>query len=80
MHNGCPGRNAVGMIALGPQGLLIAGAVPEALGLRSQPTALLQPTYEEDRHESRLSMTLPGAVDKYTPDGRLPDMTDASRS
>ena len=47
---------------------------PDVLASLSQHTGLSR----EDLL-SRLSTTLPEAVDKYTPDGRLPEMTDAPR-
>jgi uncharacterized protein YidB (DUF937 family) len=47
---------------------------PEVLATLSQHTGL-----SREELLSRLATTLPDAVDKYTPDGRLPAATDASR-
>jgi uncharacterized protein YidB (DUF937 family) len=48
---------------------------PEVLATLSQQTGL-----SREELLSRLSTTLPDAVDRYTPDGRLPDATDVSRA
>jgi len=48
---------------------------PEVLATLSQQTGL-----SREELLSRLSTTLPDAVDKYTPEGRLPAATDPSRS
>ncbi len=48
---------------------------PEALAALTQQTGL-----SREEILSRLSTTLPEAVDKFTPDGRLPDATDLPRS
>ncbi|WP_457091885.1 YidB family protein [Microvirga sp. P5_D2] len=48
---------------------------PEVLATLTQQTGL-----SREELLSRLSTTLPEAVDKFTPDGRLPDATDLPRS
>lgn len=48
---------------------------PDVLAALTQRTGL-----SREELLSRLSTTLPEAVDKYTPDGRLPDTTDMPRS
>jgi uncharacterized protein YidB (DUF937 family) len=47
---------------------------PDVLAKLSQETGL-----SRDELMTRLTRNLPEAVDKYTPDGRLPDPDDASR-
>jgi hypothetical protein len=59
----------------GPPSQLEQAIGSDVLGTLSQQTGL-----SREEILSRLSKNLPDAVDKYTPDGRVPTVADFSRS
>lgn len=74
------GDVAESWVGTGPNKQIAPDRLEQAIGPDVLATLTQQTGLSREELLSRLSTTLPDAVDKYTPDGRLPDATDASRS
>ena len=67
-------------VSTGPNKQIAPEQLEQAIGPDVLATLTQQTGLSWEELLSRLSTTLPDAVDQYTPDGRLPDTTDAPRS
>jgi uncharacterized protein YidB (DUF937 family) len=65
---------------MGPNKQIAPDQLEQAIGPDVLATLTQQTGLSHEELLSRLSTTLPEAVDKFTPDGRLPDTTDVPRS
>jgi uncharacterized protein YidB (DUF937 family) len=74
------GDVAESWVATGPNKPIAPNQLEQAIGPEVLATLTQQTGLSREELLSRLSTTLPEAVDKFTPDGRLPDTTDAPRS
>ena len=74
------GDVAESWVGTGPNRQIAPNQLEEAIGPNVLATLTQQTGLSREELLSRLSTSLPDAVDKYTPDGRLPDITEASRS
>src|SRR4051794_2137680 len=77
-HNG-QGDVAESWVGTGPNQQIAPNKLEQAIGPDVLASLSQQTGLSREELLSRLSTTLPEAVDKYTPDGRLPEMTDAPR-
>jgi uncharacterized protein YidB (DUF937 family) len=73
------GEAAESWVGTGPNKQIAPNQLEQAIGPDVLATLSQQTGLSREELLSRLSTTLPEAVDKYTPDGRLPDATDLSR-
>jgi uncharacterized protein YidB (DUF937 family) len=74
------GKAAESWVGTGPNQPIAPNQLEQAIGPDVLATLAQQTGLSRDELLSRLSTTLPEAVDKYTPDGRLPTATDLSQS
>jgi uncharacterized protein YidB (DUF937 family) len=74
------GEVAESWVGTGPNKQIAPNQLEQAIGPDVLASLSQQTGLSREELLSRLSTTLPEAVDKYTPDGRLPDATDLSRS
>jgi uncharacterized protein YidB (DUF937 family) len=74
------GEVAESWVGTGPNKQIAPDQLEQAIGPDVLATLTQQTGLSREEILSRLSTTLPEAVDKYTPDGRLPDTTDVPRS
>ena len=74
------GDVAESWVGTGPNKQIAPDQLEQAIGPDVLATLTQQTGLPREELLSRLSTTLPDAVDQYTPDGRLPDTTDAPRS
>jgi uncharacterized protein YidB (DUF937 family) len=74
------GEVAESWVGTGPNKPIAPGQLEQAIGPEVLATLTQQTGLSREELLSRLSTTLPDAVDQYTPDGRLPDATDGSRA
>jgi len=74
------GEVAESWVGTGPNKDIHPGQLEQAIGPDVLANLSQQTGLSREELLSRLSATLPEAVDKYTPDGRLPDPTDLPRS
>ena len=74
------GEVAESWVGTGPNKQIAPDQLEQAIGPDVLATLSQQTGLSREELLSRLSTTLPDAVDKYTPDGRLPDATDLPRS
>jgi len=73
------GEVAESWVGTGPNQQIAPNQLEQAIGPDVLASLSQQTGLSREDLLSRLSTTLPEAVDKYTPDGRLPEMTDAPR-
>lgn len=78
--NNGQGEVAESWVGTGPNKQIAPDQLERAIGPDVLATLSQQTGLSREELLSRLSTTLPDAVDKYTPDGRLPDTTDVPRS
>ena len=74
------GDTADSWVAPGPNRTIAPDQLAEAIGEDTLATLTKQTGLSRDEILSRLARDLPGAVDKYTPDGRLPADDGPQRS
>ncbi len=74
------GEVAESWVGTGPNKQIAPDQLEQAIGPDVLATLTQQTGLSREEILSRLSTTLPEAVDKFTPDGRLPDTTDLPRS
>ncbi|WP_262266180.1 YidB family protein [Microvirga yunnanensis] len=74
------GDVAESWVGTGPNKPIAPDQLEQAIGPDVLATLTQQTGLSREELLSRLSTTLPEAVDKYTPEGRLPDATEAPRS
>ena len=74
------GEVADSWVRSGPNQQVAPHQLEQAIGPDVLETLTQQTGLSREELLSRLSTTLPEAVDKYTPDGRLPTPTEFSRS
>jgi uncharacterized protein YidB (DUF937 family) len=74
------GEVAESWVGTGPNKPIDPDQLEQAIGPEVMATLSQQTGLSREELLSRLSTTLPEAVDQYTPDGRLPDATDLPRS
>lgn len=74
------GDVAESWVGTGPNKPIAPDQLEQAIGPEVLATLTQQTGLSREELLSRLSTTLPEVVDKVTPDGRLPDTTDAPRS
>ena len=74
------GDVAESWVGTGPNKHIEPNQLEQAIGPDVLATLTQQTGLPREELLSRLSTTLPDAVDKFTPDGRLPDRTDVGRS
>jgi uncharacterized protein YidB (DUF937 family) len=73
------GETADSWVARGPNKQLSAQQLEQALGSDVVDNLVQRTGLTRDELLSRLARTLPEAVDKYTPEGRLPSAEEADR-
>jgi uncharacterized protein YidB (DUF937 family) len=74
------GEVAESWVGKGPNKQIAPDQLEQAIGPDVLATLSQQTGLSREELLARLSMTLPEAVDKYTPDGRLPDTMELPRS
>jgi uncharacterized protein YidB (DUF937 family) len=74
------GDVAESWVGTGPNKQIAPNQLEQAIGPEVLATLTQQTGLSREELLSRLSTTLPEAVDKFTPDGRLPGATDVPRS
>lgn len=74
------GDVAESWVGTGPNKPIAPEQLEQAIGPDVLATLTQQTGLSREELLSRLATTLPEAVDKYTPEGRLPDATEAPRS
>jgi uncharacterized protein YidB (DUF937 family) len=74
------GETADSWVGTGPNKELTPSQLERAIGPEVLETLSKQTRLSRDELLARLSRELPGAVDKYTPQGRLPTEAEFSRS
>jgi uncharacterized protein YidB (DUF937 family) len=74
------GETAESWVGTGPNNPVAPPQLEQAIGPEVLETLSKQTGLSREELLARLSRELPGAVDKYTPQGRLPAETDLSRS
>ena len=74
------GDVAESWVGTGPNKQIAPDQLEQAIGPDVLATLTQQTGLSREELLSRLSTTLPEAVDQYTPDGRLPEATDISRA
>ena len=67
-------------VSTGPNKQIAPEQLEQAIGPDVLASLTQQTGLSREELLSRLSTTLPEAVDQYTPDGRLPGATDVSRT
>lgn len=74
------GETAQSWVGTGPNKPITPPQLEQAIGPKVLETSSKQAGLSRQELLARLSRELPDAVDKYTPQGRLPTETDFSRS
>jgi uncharacterized protein YidB (DUF937 family) len=74
------GDVAESWVGTGPNKQIAPDQLEQAIGPEVLATLTQQTGLSREELLSRLTTTLPEAVDKATPDGRLPDTTDVPHS
>jgi uncharacterized protein YidB (DUF937 family) len=74
------GETADSWVGTGPNKPVSPPQLEEAIGRETLDTLSKQTGLSREELLARLSRELPNAVDKYTPQGRLPTEADFSRS
>jgi uncharacterized protein YidB (DUF937 family) len=74
------GETAESWVGTGPNKPVTPPQLEQAIGLEVLETLSKQTGLSREELVARLSRELPDAVDKYTPNGRLPTKTDFPRS
>jgi uncharacterized protein YidB (DUF937 family) len=73
-------RQRIPGLPLGPNKPIGRSELEQAIGPEVLETLSRQTGLSREEIVSRLSRNLPAAVDKYTPDGRIPTELDLSRA